>query len=323
MTNHRFDEADSFFIQQELTKIDPRTLYELVPGVVGRRHLPRIEAVSPNMPSYKYTMIKMRGSAKKTGRKAKDAPSVEVVRTETVHTIKTFEEEATWTVDEVRAAREAGHSLDSVKILTAITKIEQEFDGALCTGISGTSATGLANHPDVEDTQASDKGSGQRSWLHTNADPDEIIGDVRTLISEGLADLKQAQVPGSDMPMFQQFTLFLPLAHYNHIDMRPRSTGTDTTILEFIKKFSAIKAVIPWWRLDTADPDGGGTPLAVLAPALDNGNVNPLAGGALLPLDFERLPEQYSGRNVTVPCAGKCGGFAMPYTVAFRYLRDL
>jgi hypothetical protein len=320
MTKHRFDEADSYFIEQELTKLDPQNYYHLVPGVVGRRHIPTIAAASPNMPSYKYTMVKFRGSTKKSGPKSKDAPSIEVIKDEKVHTIKTFEEEASWTLDEVRAAREAGHSLDSDKILGAITKIEQHFDEALCTGIAGTTATGLANNADIDDTNAADKGSGQTSWLHANADPDEIIADVRTLIADASTALKQAQVPGSDMPMFSQFTLFLPLSRYNHIDMRPRSSTSDTTILDFIKKFSALKAVIPWWRLDTAN---GGNPMAVLVPALDNGAMNPLAGGALLPMDFERVQEQYSGRTVTVPCAGKCGGVPIRYPVAFRYLKLL
>jgi hypothetical protein len=83
-------------------------------------------------------------------------------------------------------------------------------------------------------------------------------------------------------------------------------------------RFPMLKAVEPWWRLDTAG--SGSSPLAVLVACDDNGRMMPFIGGALLPLDFERLPEQYSGRNVTIPCAGKCGGVALRYPIAVRYL---
>lgn len=314
----RYDANDTYFIQRQLESLDPATYYHLVPGVVGRRFIPPVASLSPNMPVYRYTMTKVSGGLKKSGRRAKDAPTVNVVKEEATHTIKTYRTSFSWELDEIRMARELGADLDRDGFIAAMTKIEQDFDRTLCVGDGD--AVGLANHEDIEDTQASDKGSGQRSWLHQNADADEIIGDVRTLIAEATADLKQAQVPGSNMPMFNQFALFLPLAHYNHIDMRPRSSTSDTTILEFIKKFSALKSVIPWWRLDTADEDA---PMAVLVPALDDGTVNPQALGSLLPLDHERLSEQYSGETTTVPIRGKCGGVANRYPIACRYLRDL
>lgn len=316
MTLNRFDANDSYFIQQQLTLFDPTTRYELVPGIVGRKIIPRIENVSPNLPSYKYTMTRILGRAKKSGRNVKDSPSVNVVKTEVVHSIKTFEEVAGWSIDDVRAAREAGMNLDMDTMVAAMTILEQQFDGALCSGIAGTAATGLANNANVVGSASAG------NWL-APATGDAIIGDVRKVITDAASALKQAQVPGSGMRMFDQFVLFLPLAHYNFIDMTRLSTTSpsDTTILEFIKKFSSLKAVVPWWRLDTAG--SGGIPIGVLAPALDNGVMNPMAGGALLPLDFEKLPEQYTGRNVSVNCAGKCGGVAIPYPVAFRYLTGL
>jgi len=317
----RFDAADSYFVTTQLQKFDPQTRYELVPGIVGRKFIPRIENVSPNVPSYRYTMTRIAGTARRAGRRAKDARTVQVVKSEVVHSIKTFEETAGWTIDEVRAARDTGSDLDMDSMVAAMTTIEQQFDETLCVGVANSNITGLANNPHVAFTEA------QASWLDPGTPPDKAVADVRRIIQEASSALKQAQVPGSGMRMFDQFVLFLPLAHYQYVDMTPRSatSPSDVTILEYISKFSALRAVVPWWRLDTAGPvvDGVGTPLAVLAPALDNGAMNPLAGGALCPMDFERLPEQYSGRNVVVPCAGKCGGVAMPYPVAFRYLRRM
>lgn len=307
----RVDAADSYFVQQQLTQFDPQTRYHLVPGVVGRRIIPRVEGLSPNLPSYRYTMTKFQVSTKRSRGRGRDIPVGSVTKEEVVHTISTFEHNASWTIDEVRAARESNSDLSMDKMVGAMTSIEQDIDSALATGISGTAITGLMNNSSIGSTAAAG------SWASATADA--IIQDVANLITAAIDGLKQAQVPGKNDVMFTQFALYLPLAKYAFIDMKPRGSVNDTTVLEMIKKFSALKAVVPWWRLDSIS----GSPKAVLVPALDNGIMNPLAGGALLPLDFERLPEQYTGRTVNVPCAGKCGGFACPYPIAFRYLTGL
>jgi hypothetical protein len=310
----RWDANDTFFIQQQLQHYDPRERYHLVPGVVGRKFIPLIDNVSPNMPSYRYTMTRIVGDTKRTARgRNSDSRTVKVVKEEVIHAIHPFEEVATWTIDEVRAAREAGTSLDMATMLAAQTTIEQKIDAALCSGVAGTSATGLANNAAVPVTNAVAAWSG--------ATNDQILGDVRNAITDATSALKQAQIPGGDGRMFDQFILWLPLSRYQYIDMTPRSTTSDTTILDLIKRYSAIKAVIPWWRLDTAGPSNAAE--AILTPALDNGAMNPMAGGALLPSLFESLPEQYAGRSVLTHCSGKCGGVAIPYPVAFRYLRGL
>lgn len=319
----RYDAADQYFLTQQLQAFDPQTRYQLVPGIVGRKIIPRISNASANLPSYKYTMTKVSGRTQRSGPKGRNNPTVNVTKEEVVNSIKTFEHTASWTIDDVRAAREVGADLDMDTMVAAMTSIEQDFDAALASGVAGTNITGLMNNTQIVATAAIDKGGGVTSWLDATGvvSADEIIADVRKLIQDAQTALKQAQVPGTDMRMFDQFALFLPLAHFSFIDMTPRSATTDTTILEFIRKFSALKAVVPWWRLDTAG--AASAPKACLAPALDNGIMNPLAGGALLPLDFERLPEQPTGRNVVVPCAGKCGGVVIPYPVGFRYLTGL
>jgi len=307
----RVDAADSYFVQQQLTQFDPKTRYQLVPGVVGRKIMARVEGVSPNLPSYKYTTTKLQVSTRRSRGRGRDIPIGSVTKEEVVHTIQTFEHNASWTIDAVRAARESGSDLQMDTMVGAMTSIEQDIDSALAIGVPGTSVGGLMNNANIQATAAAG------TWASASADA--IIADVAKLITEAQDALKQAQVPGQNDVMFTQFSLYLPLVRYGKIDMTPRGSVNDTTILEFIKKFSALKAVIPWWRLDSIS----GSPKAVLVPALDNGVMNPLAGGALLPLDFERLPEQYRGRTVDVPCAGKCGGFACPYPVAFRYLTGL
>jgi hypothetical protein len=126
--------------------------------------------------------------------------------------------------------------------------------------------------------------------------------------------LKQAQIPGSSMPAFNQFALYLPEDRMIRLATLRLGSTNEVTVLKFIQEnFYMIKKIVPWHRLTKG----------VLAPALDDGAMNPMAAEGLLPMDFEQLPEQYNGRSITVPCAGKCGGVVMRYTVPFRYLTGL
>lgn len=323
----RLDAADSFFLSQQLQKLDPTTYYNVVPGVIGRRAIPRVENVSPNLPVYKYAMTVLKGSAKKTGPRGKDAPTVQVIRQPATHAIKTVESTFGYTIDEIRAAREVGEDLATELYTAAVSSIEQQIDGILATGDAASGITGLANNPNVLTSAATDKGGGDFSWFHAAVDPFKIIADVAKLVTDAGTALKQAQLPNSpEVPMFNQFSLFLPDAHLTQIATMPLNTvsGSPITVLKFIEdNFRMIKSIVPWWRLSTADAAHGNGPMAVLAPAMDNGSINPMAAGALLPMDFEQLPEQYTGRDVTVPCAGKCGGVPIRHAVAFRYMLQI
>ncbi len=315
----RFDSNDRYFVTAQLQAIDPEKYYELVPGVIGRRLIPKIGTANPNLPTYKYIATKLKGKTRVTrGGRSKDAPTASVTREEKVHSIHTFEESFGWTIDEIRAAREVqGADLERDAFTAALTKIEQEIDGALALGIPNTSTTGIANNPDINSTTGI-----TGNWLG-GATPAQIVADIKKFIQEEVAALKQAQVPGNDMPMFTQFAMWLPNEHYHALGMMPFGLGTDvqvTTVLEFIRKFPALKAIEPWWRLDTADE---GSPMAVLVASDDNGRMLPMVGGGLLPMDMDRLPEQYTGRNVTIPVAGKCGGVPIRYPVACRYMPGL
>jgi len=319
-TSSRLDSQDTFFLTQQLQSIDPTVYYHLVPGVVGRTAIPAISNVSPNLPVYKFKMTKLLGAAKKGGGMgsghAKGQPTVSVVRTEETQAIKTFEDAMNWTVDEVRAARTAGEDLPEQIKIDAVTQIEQAIDACLALGDTLSGIPGLANNTNVSTT------NGAALWSGA-ATPDQILGDIANTIDATENALKQGQIPGQthSLPAFNQWVLFLPNKYKTKLKTTRLGATNDITLMKFImENFDMIKKIVFWHRLDTAN---SGNPMGVLAPALDNGSMNPYAGGALLPLDFEQLPEQYEGRDVIVPCAGKCGGVVMRHPVAFRYLKTI
>lgn len=315
----RFDSGDKYFVSNQLQSIDPNKYYHLVPGIVGRRVMPPIENVSPNLPSYSFDMTKLVGDKPaRRGPKSRSAPTVEVVKTRETHQILTYEESFGWTVDEVRASRETNQNLPEDRQLSAITLIEQRIDEGLCTGDEKAKVYGIANTPGIGNTAAA------QAW--TGATSDQILTSLDTLLSEYAAALKQARVPGSNTPMYNQVVLLVSEARFRLIMTKKLGATNEITVLKYIREnFEMIKAIVPWWRLDLSNvaTTNGTTAMGVLCPALDNGAINPLSGGALLPSDYEQLPEQYEGRNVVVPAAGKCGGFVMRHGVAYRTFKGI
>ncbi|HEY1814890.1 MAG TPA: major capsid family protein [Kofleriaceae bacterium] len=323
----RIDGVDSYWLSNQLQKLDPTKYYKVVPGLVGRKNLPLVEGASPNLPVYKYALTEFQGSAKKTGPGGRDGGTIKVIRRETTQAVKTIKASFGWTVDDIRAASETGQDLPGDSQVGAVNTIEQQIDGLLCTGDSPTGIPGIANFPGVATTAPVIKDGGSATaWNATGADPYKIVQDVANIITAANSALKQAQLPGSDVPAFDQYVLFLPYDRWTLIATTPLnpSSGSPVTILAFIEaNFKMLKAIVPWWRLSTADASHSNGPMMVLAPAMDNGTVNPMSGGALIPRSYEQLAEQYDDDNIIIPARGKCGGYVMRHVVAYRYMLQI
>lgn len=321
-TRDRLDERDQYFLTEELEKFDPTKFYELVSSVKGRQFLDPVGNVSEYDPSYAYAMIHLKGQAKVMGAGANDAPIVKVTRTKHNQSIKPIENTIEFSFDEIGAARQRGVDLENDTQAAAVVSTEDEVDDILAVGDENAGIPGWLNNTGINSIQASDKGSGQRSWLHANADPDEILKDVSLMLSTVRGQLKDARIPGMKTPTFDKFGLVLPPDHLTKIATTPRSATSDTTILDFIleKMKRWIVSVDDWSKCATADD---GSPMAMLYPALPSGKMNPLCGGAVLPLDFKLEERQYVGRKVVIPTVAKCGGPVIRYGVACVRMTDL
>lgn len=310
----RLDAATSYFIDQQLEAQDPRKFRQLVPGIVGRRVIPVVQGLSRSQPTYSYVMQLLKAKTIRHGAKAKDQRTVEVLSEKVTHQIETYPSAISYEHDDVENARINGLDLPNDQKLAAITKLEEKIDQSLAVGEGN--AKGILNAASVPETTAGAKTGGGNTWTGAGATADELVKDVATIVSATSAALKQARVPGSDMPNFMQWALLLPDSWYVKAATTYR-TNTDTSALEMIQRMPFIKSVIPWWRAETAD---AGAARAALIPALDNGAINPMAAGAIVPFDYEELAAQMAGFTVTIPVRAKAGGCAVPYPVACRYL---
>lgn len=310
----RLDAANSYFVDQQLEAQDPRKMRQLVPGIVGLRTIPKAQGLTRSQPSYAYFMQILKAKTHRHGAKAKDGPTVEVLTEKVTHNIETYPATIEWELDDVENARLNGMDLPGDKTLAAITKLEERVDQSLATGDGAVK--GILNNANVPTTNLAAKTGGGTAWTVATATADEMVKDVKNAAGAAAAALKQARIPGSDMPNFRQWALYLPDSWWMAAAGTYRA-NTDTSALELIQRLPYIKSVIPWWRAETAD--GGTDPMFALIPCLDNGAINPMAAGAIVPIDYEELAAQLAGFTVVKPVRAKAGGVAIPYPVACRY----
>lgn len=310
----RFD-AVSYFLDQELEAKDPRKFAQLVPGIVGKRILTAVQGLTRSQPVYSYEMQLLKAKTKRGASKAKDANTVEVLREKVTHQIEEYPASIEWHLDEVENARLNGRNLPDDKRLAAVTKLEEAIDASLAAG-DGANTTGLLNNSNVDDIQTIVKTGGGYAWTAAGATADEMVADIALAVSTIEARALSARVPGASFPAFNQWSVILPSTWYVKAATKYRA-NTDTTALELILRMPFIKAVVPWWRANTADATAV---RAALIPALDNGAINPMAAGAIVPFDYDQLAPQLVGYNTVTPCRAKAGGVAMPYPVMCQYL---
>lgn len=318
----RLDAADSYFLSQQLQSLDPTKFYELFAGRIGRRFLNVIDNVSPYDTVYKYAMIKMRGTAKKGGQHSRDARTVSVTKTETTQNIKNIPVEYGWSVDEISASKAKGLDLDTDELQTAIGTVEQTIDNMLATGDTEIGVTGMLNNANVNITQAVAKTGGGRPWTGSTILPKEVIAEVTGMISRTRSRLKQATDKSTGMPAFPELGLLLPQTAMSYVASTPRSDNSDTTVMSWLLETNPwLKSIEDWWQCDTGDTQHSNGTISVLYPIVP-GTVgcHPMAGGALIPVDFVSLAPQERGHDVRIPSKGRCGGTVIRYTFAFEYL---
>ncbi len=130
-----------------------------------------------------------------------------------------------------------------------------------------------------------------RGWIGQGQGVGILFGPERTGLEND--DMVHADTALS-IPLNPQFSS-LNMAQAVLLVAYEWSAAGDTTL-------PFIKAVVPWWRANTADATAV---RAALIPALDNGAINPMAAGSIVPFDYEEQAPQLSGWTTSIPVRGK------------------
>lgn len=293
------DAAENYFFSREAEFIS-QELYRVAYAEGKTRLLLPIEnSMGPNKGSYTWRLYDQAGKAKRWGDGAMDVPQVQVSGSENNQVFATYTLGYNYTKDEIGLANELNRPLDRDRATACRDGLERilndvaadgDTDAGLVgfLGLSGTNTYTPAN-------KAAGGSVGGTSWMDSSgnlvATSDEVIKDVSTAIRKVFVDSKEIETVTR---------VVLPTQQFAAIGQTPRSTGSNQSILEWLKANNPGVEFMSWERLSTG--------LNSTSDKMICYNPRPDKLKLLLPIEFEQEPPFYKDWLYRINCRMKCGG---------------
>jgi len=302
------DADEGIFFEKELESIKARTYDVLYPDLLARQLFPLDSTTDTGSATVTYQSWDHVGHARIIANYSDDLPNVEVLAKETTRKIYSGGVAYGYSIQDIRAARMAGKPLEQRKANAARRQLMQLENTLAFDGDARTDIPAFTTNTDFNQVTPVDGASTTTDW--SSKTPDEIINDV-CLMTSAIRDISN----GVESPN----TLLLPEAQYTLISCTPRSSTSDTTILDFILKSNAwISTVMPVYNLKDSAPVAAGYDSEDTAVLYDRS-----AEKLWLetPQDFESFAAQEKGLMFEVPNHLRTAGVivAYPKSVATLY----
>ena len=299
---YRLDAAESVFFARELEYVKAKTYDIKYPALKARQFVPVSNEVPSGAVEVTYEQYNRVGRAQIIQPGATDIPRVDVYGTEFSRPVRWGGAAYGYNLIEIRQAMMAGKPLSSKKAATARRVQEELLDEVASIGAPSYGiATGFINNA----TLVAAVHAATAAWDLPGTTADQIIGDVQTLYSAIVNATEGIEYPD---------TLLIPDSQYAALATRPRSTTSDTTILNFLlKSIPELTAIEPWWRLKNAAV-GGATDRAIMYKR------SPEHLGQDIPQEFEQLPVFQHGTNFEIQTLVATAGTAYYDPLSGRYM---
>lgn len=304
-----FDSAEdaSVFFARELDYVKSQSYDVVYPKLTALNIFPVSSEVDPGAETITYYSYDKVGLAKIISNYATDLPRADVKGKPTTAIIKSIGASYGYSIQEMRASRMAGKSLDTRKAEAARYQIDYlnnkiAWNGDAETGLRGV----LSKDNDIPIYVPAAGSRGSTKWA--DKDADEILADLTGMLRTMSETTKGVETPD---------TLAIPESVYITLQNK-RIEGTATTLLKYIQEnipdISSIERCpeLEATSTDTnpyaADKDGQ-------AVALMYKN-DPRKFTIENPLPFMQYPVQTQGLEMVVPCEARTAGAVIYYPMS-------
>jgi len=241
------DSDEGIFFEKELESIKSQTYDVLYPDLMARRLFPLDSTTDTGANTTTYQSWDHVGMAKLIHHYAMDLPNVEISAKETTRRIYGEGVAFGYSIQDIRAARFAGKPLEQRKANAARRQLMQLENKLAFDGDATTEIPGFVNNANFNAVTPVDGAGGTTDWASKT--PDEIIKDVTNMTTMIRDTTNGVEAPN---------VLLLPEAQYTLISTTPRSSTSDTTILNFILSSNAwISEIVPVYNLKGKAPASG------------------------------------------------------------------
>jgi hypothetical protein len=296
----RLDAAENVFLERELEHVKA-TAYEVrYPELRAREFIP----VAYDTPSGTETIVYQEydavGTAKLIASYSDDLPRVDVLSREVRAPVRGLGDSYGYSRQEIRAAMQARRPLVDRKARMARRAIEILVDEIASTGhVSGLK--GLLNIANALGYTVPADGTGT-SALWSTKSADLILRDLNGIVAYMVAQTKGVERPN---------TILLPEPQYDLIAGMPRSTVSDTTVLEFWRRTRPEITLDKWHRCAGAGASSTNRMVAYRKA--------PEVLWLEMPLEFDQTPPEQRGLSFVVACEARTGGVICPLPLAIAY----
>lgn len=307
----KLDAADSIFLARELESIKARVWERKRPPFGAFMLFPQNYDVDPGAETIVWRQTDQVGVARIVANSADDLPRVDVLDQENFSHVRSIGVSYAFTNQEIRAANLANKPLTARRAESARRAVDQKmnqiaFNGSKKDNLKGIFETVNANIVVAGTAAASPNGIAWSAASGKTAD--EILDDMFSMV-----DTPNEATNGVEKPD----TMVLPIAAFNYISATPRSTQSDTTILEFFRRVRPGVAVMSMTEFDSVavPPSGAGTAASVgMAFVRSDEHVT-----MEIPMGFTQNPPQPRNLESVVPCEARFGGVIvhLPLSIAF------
>nr|DAW49499.1 MAG TPA: major capsid protein [Caudoviricetes sp.] len=304
-----FDDAEaaSVFFARELDFVKSQSYDVEYPEFTALSLFPMSSEVDPGAETVTYYSYDKTGLAKIISNYATDLPRADVKGKPTTAIIKSLGDSYGYSIQEMRASRMAGKSLDTRKAESARYQIDYlnnkiAWNGDEETGLKGV----LSTDNDVPLYTVANGAKGTTSWADKTED--EILADITGMLKQMATVTKKVEKPD---------TLALSSDAYIEIQNK-RIEGTATTVLKYIQdNIPDIKQIVSCPELDAdsveTNPYAAASDGKAVALLFKNDSRKLSIEN---PLPFMQYPIQTQGLEVVVPCEARTAGAMIYYPMS-------
>lgn len=229
-----------------------------------------------------------------------DLPEAGIIGTQLTNPVVSIGASYRYSHQEIRSAMMANLELSTRLALAARRAVEQEMNNLAILGNPATGLYGWLNNPNIPTQTVPADGAGvlpggPTAWV--NKTPDQVLRDMNLIVNQIVVQSNEVEMPN---------TLVLPLEQYTYIASTPRSSTSDTTILNyFLMNNPYITRVEALPQLSGAGE--GGVDIMV---AYDNSEDK---FAMQIPMAFTQYAPQERNLEFVVPCEARFGGVSIYY----------
>lgn len=295
------DAGETIFFARELESIKAQTFDIKFPNMKALTLLPVSTDAGEGAEAITYQQFEETGIARIISSYADDLPRADVRGKEFISKVKSLGASYGYSLQEIRAAMFVGRPLTTRQASAARRAHDQAMNRLAWFGDDDYQLQGILNNQNIPRETVPNDGTGN-STLWVDKTPDQILRDMNQITNTIMAVTKGVETPN---------TLLLPVEQYTLVASTPRSTNSDTTILDYYLQNNPFVDFVDW----VPEFEGAGENGSDIMMAYDR---NPMNLTLEIPMPFTQHPVQERNLEFVVNTESRFGGVLVYYPLSIN-----